>query len=92
MIELSRHLPGKTYDEEMIERKRRRDLGLEISTLFPEGKSHFESQTEVRAWFSRTFNEWLLWSHAMHKGNVSHHYWLPRTKDQAMLLKLRFGG
>ncbi len=92
MIELSRHIPGKTYEEELIERRRRRDLGLEISTLIPADMGHLQSQAEVRFWFSQTFNVWLLWSHAEHKGGISHHFWLPRTKEQAMLLKLRFGG
>jgi len=90
MAEMSRHLSGKTFDEELEERARRKNEGLMVRTSHED--DHWKTQNEVRKWFSITFNEWLLWSHAVANDGLLHHFWLPRTKDQAMLLKLTFGG
>lgn len=90
MVDQSRQISGMTFAEEVEERVRREKIGLSITT------SHtgelFTSQVEVRTWFYSTFREHLLWSGGESNGENVYHTWLPRTKDQAMLLKLRYGG
>jgi hypothetical protein len=90
---MSRFIPGFTEEEELRERIYRINFGLRIRTEYNGREiSHWQSQDAIRYWFFEMFRETLIWSHGRSRAGKHYHYWLPGTEDQAIALKLAWGG